>query len=329
MKVNFNNKKKLQIMIFVLIGVITLGVGYAAISSINLVINGNATGSPSQSSFSVVFKSASVTTGTGTATINNQDATIAYFDVSGLSKTGDTAVATYTIKNESNGVGASIFLNVTNTNTEYFQVTETVADTELQANEQTTATITVELLKTPLENNVTTSVVGTLHATPMENANAIGTSSATATPVSLQYKYSISPNSIGQAIAGELPSFNAAKEEFGYPGAIAHIVNGGVITESYVVLEKNNTLYYLRGGVEETDSVSKPVYDANVQTLKEVFGPDWQLVCTYDTDFYHCDDSFDAKVYVDGEVYVFYGGSHNDCVVYNDGSSYCLNGGSG
>ena len=66
---DIRNKKKLQIMIFVLIGVITLGVGYAAISAINLVISGNATGTPSQSSFSVVFKTANVTTGTGTASI--------------------------------------------------------------------------------------------------------------------------------------------------------------------------------------------------------------------------------------------------------------------
>ena len=34
MKIDFKNKKKLQIMIFVLIAVITLGVGYAAISQL-------------------------------------------------------------------------------------------------------------------------------------------------------------------------------------------------------------------------------------------------------------------------------------------------------
>ena len=324
MKINFQNKKKIQIMIFVLIGVITLGIGYAAISAVNLVINGNATGSPSQNSFSVVFKSASVTTGTGTATINNQDATIAYFDVSGLSSAGDTAVATYTIKNESNGVGASITLNVTNTNTEYFQVTESIVDTELQANEQTTATITVQMIKTPITDSVSTSITGTLTATPMENANATGTSSATATPVlPPQYKYSISNNYIGQALVGELPSFEDAKTAFGYPGSIAHIVNGGVITESYVAFEKNNTVYYLRGGINEENSSSKPVYDANVTTLKEAFGPDWQSVCTDNTSSFYCSsDGIYAVCHMNGLVNA-YGYYAWGCDVSNTGNADC------
>ena len=293
MKIDFKNKKKLQILIFVLIGVITLGVGYAAISAINLVINGNATGSPSQNSFSVVFKSASVTTGTGTATINNQDATIAYFDVSGLSSAGDTAVATYTIKNESNGVGASIDLAVTNSNTEYFQVTETVADTELQANEQTTATITVQMIKTPITDSVTTSVAGTLTATPMENANATGTSSATATPASL-YTYTINgvddiyTNTDISSWTRKYSNFPAAVAEFGHPAAIAHITNNGVVTESYVAFERNDTVYYLKGRINEENESSKPVYEANVATLKEAFGPDWQSVCTDNTSNFYC-----------------------------------------
>ncbi len=305
MKIDFKNKKKLQIMIFVLIGVITLGVGYAAISAINLVISGNASGSPSQNSFSVVFKSASVTTGTGTATIDQNDVTVAYFDVSGLSKTGDTAVATYTIRNESNGVGASIQLNVTNSNTEYFQITEAIVDTELQANEQTTATITVQMIKTPITDSVSTSITGTLIATPMENANATGSSSATATPlVGPQYKYSISSNTIGQSLVGELPSFEAAKTAFGHSISTAHIVNSGVITESYIVFEKNNTVYYLRGGVNELSSTNKPVYDANVNTLRDVFGMNLQS-CTSGNRSILCNtNSLEVYISTSGQVAV-------------------------
>ena len=303
---NIKNKKKLQIMIFVFIAVITLGVGYAAISAINLVISGNARGTPSQSSFSVVFKSASLTSGTGTATINQNDATIAYFDVSGLSQTGDTAVATYTIKNESNGVGASVSLNVTNTNTEYFQVTESIADTELQANEQTTATITVQMIKTPISESVSTSISGTIHTTPMENANATGSSSATATPVPPpQYKYSINLNYIGQSLVGELPSFEDAKIESNRHISQAHIVSGGVITESYVAFEINNTVYYLKGGIDESSQSNKPVYNANIATLKEAFGPNWQSACSDYNDYFGCilsGNDIVAYVYKDGEV---------------------------
>ena len=322
MKINFQNKKKLQIMIFVFIGVITLGVGYAAISAINLVISGNATGSPSQSSFSVVFKSASVTTGTGTATIDEHDASIAYFDVSGISKVGDTAVATYTIKNESNGVGASISLNVTNTNTEYFQVTEAVTDTELQAGDTTTATITVEVIKTPVDSNVTTSVTGTLTSTPMENANATGTASATATPlVGPQYKYSTSNNQIGQALVGELPSFEAAKTAFGHPVSQAHIVNGGLITESYIVFEKDNQVFYLRVGAgDEFGQESMPIYENNIKVIKSAYGENWSDYCI--------SMSFDEHMYFDCS------GEGWDINTYTYGSStatdaqhgYCIGG---
>ena len=329
MKMDLKNKKKIQIMIFVLIGVITLGVGYAAISAINLVISGNATGSPSQNSFSVVFKSANVTTGTGTATINNQDATIAYFDVSGLSSAGDTAVATYTIKNESNGVGASITLNVTNSNTEYFTVEESILDTELQAGESTTATITVTLTKTILEEAVTTSITGTLTANPMENANATGTSSATATPVvTPPYTYTINGvdniyvNTDISSWTRKYSDFAAAVAEFGHPGAIAHITNNGVVTESYVAFERNNTVYYLKGRIDES---SKPVYEANVATLKEAFGPDWQSVCTDNTSTYsnfNCfADGVTANAYTDGQVEAI--GDDWSCTVFSGSFAGC------
>ena len=43
---NFQNKKTLQICLFVLVAVVALGIGYAAISAVNLIINGNATAKP-------------------------------------------------------------------------------------------------------------------------------------------------------------------------------------------------------------------------------------------------------------------------------------------
>ena len=40
---NFKNKETLQILLLVVIAVVTLGIGYAAISAVNLIINGKAT----------------------------------------------------------------------------------------------------------------------------------------------------------------------------------------------------------------------------------------------------------------------------------------------
>ena len=177
---NSQNKKSLQIILVVLIAVLTLGIGYASISAINLIINGNATASVNQNNFRVYFVPTAETpslTGNvqvaGDASISTEDNLVALFDVSGLSKEGDYAIATYTIINNSEAIGADITLKVTNSNGEYFKVTETITDSQLQAGDTTTGTIKVEMIKTPIVDNVTTSVTGTLTATPIEDAQAV------------------------------------------------------------------------------------------------------------------------------------------------------------
>ena len=180
---NSQNKKSLQIILVVLIAVLTLGIGYASISAINLIINGNATASVNQNNFRVYFVPTAETpslTGNvqvaGDASISTEDNLVALFDVSGLSKEGDYAIATYTIINNSEAIGADITLKVTNSNGEYFKVTETITDSQLQAGDTTTGTIKVEMIKTPIDSDVSTSVTGTLTATPIENENTTGSS---------------------------------------------------------------------------------------------------------------------------------------------------------
>ena len=182
---NWQNKKTLQIVLVILIAVLTLGIGYASISAINLIINGNAIASVNDNNFKVYFVSTTDTpslTGNvtliGSATIDSEDNTIAHFNVSGLTKVGDYAIATYTIINNSEAIGADITLKVTNSNSDYFKVTETITDSQLQAGDTTTGIIKVEMIKTPIANDVTTSVTGTLTASPLENVSATGSSSA-------------------------------------------------------------------------------------------------------------------------------------------------------
>ena len=175
---NSRNKKALQIGLFILIAIVVLGVGYAAISSVNLIINGNTTTSVNQNNFKVHFTGAHGITGStgvsGTSNIDSQDDTKATFDVTGLTKVGDYAEAVYTVRNDSNGVGAEIKLSVTNTNSEYFKVTETIQDDKLQAGEETTAKVKVEMIKTPITDSVSTSITATLTASPLENETATG-----------------------------------------------------------------------------------------------------------------------------------------------------------
>ena len=100
------------------------------------------------------------------------------FDVTGLTKVGDYAEAVYIVRNDSNGVGAEISLNLSNTNNEYFKVTETILDNKLQAGDETTASVKVEMIKTPINDSVTTSVTAKLIATPLDDAEATGGSPA-------------------------------------------------------------------------------------------------------------------------------------------------------
>ena len=182
---NSQNKKTLQIVLVVLIAVLSLGIGYATISNINLIIDGNATANPNDNNFKVHFVETADTpnlegnvTLTGSADIDKNDNTMATFNVGGLTKEGDYAIATYTIINNSNDVGAKLSLELTNSNADYFKVTETITDTELQAGDTTTGTVKVEMIKTPLTNEVTTSITATLTASAVENASATGGSPA-------------------------------------------------------------------------------------------------------------------------------------------------------
>jgi len=178
---NSQNKKTLQIVLVVLIAVLSLGIGYATISNINLIIDGNATANPNDNNFKVHFVETADTpnlegnvTLTGSADIDKNDNTMATFNVGGLTKEGDYAIATYTIINNSNDVGAKLSLELTNSNADYFKVTETITDTELQAGDTTTGTVKVEMIKTPLTDEVTTSITAKIKATAVENASATG-----------------------------------------------------------------------------------------------------------------------------------------------------------
>ena len=181
MVINSQNKKILQTCLFVLVAIVVLGIGYASISAINLIINGNATASVNQENFIIHFIEAQNiigTTGVGGTSIIESDDTKASFTVTGLTKVGDYAEAKYVVKNDSNGIGAEISLNVTNSNPEYFKVTETIDDNKLQAGDTTLATVKVEMIKIPIDRDVSTSVTATLTANPLVNESATGGDSA-------------------------------------------------------------------------------------------------------------------------------------------------------
>ena len=139
-----------------------LGIGYAALTD---TINGTSNATPSDANFVVVFDTEAQNTAEH-CTVTEVTATTATMTVTGadLTKTGDKATATLTIDNNSPELGASLAASVTNTNDTYFEVTYDFAQDSIAARGTTTITVTVELIKTPIEN-VTGSFTVTITAT--------------------------------------------------------------------------------------------------------------------------------------------------------------------
>ena len=175
---NSENKKFFQISLFIFIAVVILGIGYAVVTSIQLLVNGTTTISPDQKKFKVHFVSADKISGSSgvsvISSIDSNDDTKALFSITGLSKKGDNATAVYKVKNDSKKIGTKISLDLTNSNSNYFKVTETIMDNKLQAGETTTVLVKVEMIRTPSEGEVKTDISAKLKAEPIDNDKATG-----------------------------------------------------------------------------------------------------------------------------------------------------------
>ncbi len=150
------NRKKTYIIVGLLIAIITLGVGYAAVADL-LTINGNATALPVGAD--VTFDST-----TAPSTSGGQTGTTASIDTTGdttnhtaictvvLKTYNEQATCTYTIKNTSTDTA----LNATN-------ITATVYESDgITAWSSDYFTITAAPTVTTLANNATTTVVVTV-----------------------------------------------------------------------------------------------------------------------------------------------------------------------
>ena len=164
----------------VLIAILLLGIGYAAITAVPLIINGQGTISPAQANFNVVYTNvttADVTTGLTVTpeAIPTDGTTTTGFTITGMTKKGDTATLTYTITNKSADLKADLSeatTYITNSNPDYFDVTPaTFATTQLAANGgNTTQTVTVTVKKTPVgDADVTGTFKLELSAAPNNN----------------------------------------------------------------------------------------------------------------------------------------------------------------
>ena len=97
-------------------------------------------------------------------------------NVTGLTAKGNTATATFEIENTSADLSAALSVvdPVENSNPEYFDVTYNIADPVIGVNEtksKTTITVTVELIKTPITQDETTTIGITINAEPKQPTN--------------------------------------------------------------------------------------------------------------------------------------------------------------
>lgn len=187
-------ESKAFLLLAVVSAVLIIGVAYAAITNVNFTITGNATAAPAQENFKVAYGKINeadaptyVATDKGGADIKKSGETgrvevafttptdtSATMIVTGLTKAGDKAVATFTVANKSTDLRAQL-VDPTGRevleayNEEYFDIeVSDFVDTIIAPTGKTTFTVTVTLKKVPVADPVTATIDVAFEAAALE-----------------------------------------------------------------------------------------------------------------------------------------------------------------
>ena len=155
------------------LAIILVGIAYAAITNTELNISGTGKAEGSQSNFVVEFIGTPTTSGDGTtvATIDEKVKTTGTITVTKLTTRGETATAKYTVKNKSAELSADLKAEATCTNDDYFEVICSLDKTTLKAQEETILTVSVKMLRTPVDEtkeNVKADITAKITAEPKQ-----------------------------------------------------------------------------------------------------------------------------------------------------------------
>ena len=166
-------KKKSLLSLGILALVLVLGVGYAVVSAVDLTFGGTAT--VADAVIKVDIENAvAVPSGKATTThtwTEGSHATSDTFTITGMAL-NETVTITYTLKNHETDVAANIAEKgaLTNSNSEYFEVTKTIDDPTIAANGTGTVTVKVKLKKTPVDEDYDSTTVNfSVEATAADN----------------------------------------------------------------------------------------------------------------------------------------------------------------
>lgn len=152
------NRKKTLYGLGLLALILVLGVGYAAVSEVTLNIDGSAT--VASEALKVSFNGVTDTEDDGKVVASSTDNSLnASIQVTNLTL-NEAVSATYTIKNQETDVDANVIKKqISNDKPEFFEVKTSVDDSAetIAAGGTGTVTVTVKLIKTPIETSDSTA----------------------------------------------------------------------------------------------------------------------------------------------------------------------------
>jgi len=195
--------KEGKLFIGILVAVLALGIGYATITAIPLIINGNATAKANgtDADFDVHFggfqsgtnyltyTEEEGNTGSLTQTVANANKIEGTFEgktkkvtvevdstdnkkanitINDLENVGDKFTVKIPVLNESNGIGAALSTNLTNNNEDYFTVSSSLDDEDIASGGSSYVNVTVTLKKVPKVEDITSTFTVELTAEPTE-----------------------------------------------------------------------------------------------------------------------------------------------------------------
>ena len=174
------------ILVTIVATCILLGLGYAAIQNITLNIAGTASATANQGNFKVRFTDNITVSESAYVTATKSGDQAATIAVSGLTSAGQKVTATYEIVNESSDLSADLKVDTSNSNIDYFKISSKLGSSSLTKGDTTTVLVTVELTKTPIEEDVNATIGVSLTAMPVqpgEEGTSVGTNDFSQTPI--------------------------------------------------------------------------------------------------------------------------------------------------
>lgn len=157
----------LVVLLVVLLIILMTGIGYATetgkISDEILILS-------EQADFKIAFIGEPTYTGNGVAKTKLTGPTTAIMDVRELNSVGDSVTVIFTIENKSRELNANIYTKVSNTNTEYFNVTNTLSDSIIKTkNGKVILKVRIELIKLPIYKEEKADICIDVFAEPQYN----------------------------------------------------------------------------------------------------------------------------------------------------------------